>query len=218
MDESSLSNLILIPTAVERETIESRLQLDGSGWTIQTIGFGVIAAGIETARVLDRFSPSQVILAGIAGLFSQHRSGRFKLGDASWFDSVAVEGIGIGQGDAHIDAGDLGWNWTRQLSAGGDLKCQLPAGEQPARLLTVCAGSACGRDAERRSRRFPDAVGEDMEAFAVAYACRSAGVPLSVVRGFSNLVGQRERSQWRVTDALRSVTGELERMMDERPG
>jgi futalosine hydrolase len=51
-----------------------------------------------------------------------------------------------------------------------------------------------------------------MEAFAVAFACQRAGLPLTVVRGISNIAGERDKSQWRVKpalDAARSVALEL---------
>ncbi len=48
-------------------------------------------------------------------------------------------------------------------------------------------------------RVFPDAMAEDMEGFGVALACRFAEVPLSIVRGFSNWVGDRNHSNWKVT-------------------
>ena len=53
-----------------------------------------------------------------------------------------------------------------------------------------------------RRERFPDAVAEDMEGFAVAVACTLAGVPLRVVRGISNLVGDRDPKHWRIPAAL----------------
>lgn len=204
-----MSGLILIPTDAERQSIESAIEFDARRWSIETIGFGVIAAGIETARVIEAIRPSIVILAGIAGLFPQHQDEATRVGDAIWFDSVAVDGIGIGQGDALVDALDLGWNWCHSVSSGKRIKCHAPPKTKSAMLLTVCSGSADIADAERRSRIHPDAIGEDMEAFAVAYACRSADVPCSIVRGFSNLVGRRDKSDWRIDQALASVANRL---------
>jgi len=52
-----------------------------------------------------------------------------------------------------------------------------------------------------------------MEAYSVAVAARLHGVPLTVVRGISNLAGDRDHSRWRMTEALqaaRAVLRELE--------
>ncbi len=41
-----------------------------------------------------------------------------------------------------------------------------------------------------------------MEGFAVALACRFAGVPLAIVRGISNAVGDRRFERWQMPEAL----------------
>jgi futalosine hydrolase len=41
-----------------------------------------------------------------------------------------------------------------------------------------------------------------MEGFAVAAACRLGNVPVSIVRGFSNRGGDRNKSNWKIEEAL----------------
>jgi futalosine hydrolase len=69
-------------------------------------------------------------------------------------------------------------------------------------LLTVCGASAAPDEARARRARYPEAAAEDMEGFGVALACRLFDVPLTVVRGISNVAGERERGNWRVGAAL----------------
>src|SRR5439155_15243049 len=73
---------------------------------------------------------------------------------------------------------------------------------RPALLLTTCAASDSAAHAAIRRARFPDALAEDMEGFGVALACRLAGVPLSIVRGVSNVAGERDPARWRIPAAL----------------
>ncbi|QDV46498.1 Futalosine hydrolase [Stieleria neptunia] len=214
-----MNGLILVPTDNERRLIESSIRIESGQWSVRTIGFGVIAAGIETTRLLLSERPRQVILAGIAGLFAGPNTETLRLGDAIWFDSVAIDGIGVGQGDAFVDAADLGWRAEGEPATTETIR--LPTAPQnqaslaqPALLLTVCSGSACEDDAARRRRRVPDAIGEDMEAYAVAHACRSAGLPLRVVRGFSNHVGRRDKRDWQIAPALASVAEQLNQFLD----
>ena len=159
--------------------------------------------------------PSRVILAGIAGLFRQHQFNGVQIGDAIWFDTVGIDGIGIGQGDQFISAMDLGWDWYPAENKSASIRCENPVGSEPAMLLTVCSGSADRSDADLREERFPDAIGEDMESFSVALSCRKAGIPIGVVRGFSNLVGVRDKSKWCVDQALENVTSRLQQVVDE---
>ena len=44
-----------------------------------------------------------------------------------------------------------------------------------------------------------------MEGFGVALACALAGVPLCIVRGASNRVGERDPSTWRIDEAIDSA-------------
>ena len=53
-----------------------------------------------------------------------------------------------------------------------------------------------------RASLHPEAVAEEMEAFAVALAALRFGVRLTVVRGISNVAGDRDQSRWRLREAL----------------
>jgi futalosine hydrolase len=44
-----------------------------------------------------------------------------------------------------------------------------------------------------------------MEGFGVAIAGRLMGVPVAVVRGISNEVGDRRRDRWKIPEALESA-------------
>ena len=95
--------------------------------------------------------------------------------------------------------------WQPFRGAIGDRLALARAGHDPARpalLLTTCAASDSAAHAASRRARFPDALAEDMEGFAVALACRLAGVPLSIVRGMSNVAGERDPERWRIPAAL----------------
>ena len=44
-----------------------------------------------------------------------------------------------------------------------------------------------------------------MEGFAVALACRLRGVPFDIVRGISNVAGDRDKSHWQVAAAVETA-------------
>ncbi|MFO7617135.1 MAG: phosphorylase, partial [Bacteroidales bacterium] len=50
---------------------------------------------------------------------------------------------------------------------------------------------------------------ETMEGAAVLYVCSRMGVPVVQVRGISNSAGPRDRSGWRVREAVGAFTREL---------
>ncbi|HEU4962722.1 MAG TPA: futalosine hydrolase, partial [Bacilli bacterium] len=56
--------------------------------------------------------------------------------------------------------------------------------------------------AARLVERFPDAVAEGMEGAGVAAAAVLHGVRYAELRAISNPVGPRDRSAWRIPEAL----------------
>jgi futalosine hydrolase len=84
-------------------------------------------------------------------------------------------------------------------------------------LLSVAAASGSRNEAARRARAHPEALAEEMEAFAVALAARLAGIPLTVIRGISNVAGDRDVTGWRTAEALAAARRVLEQMLTTSP-
>ena len=148
-------------------------------------------------------------MLGIAGAFDIDST---PIGAACRFDQVLCDGIGVGLGVNFESAASLGW---KQFSADDAMPevadgISLVSTYDPkvpcaGTLLTVCAASATEQDRCNRQLRFPAAVAEDMEGFSVAVACSLAGVPLQIIRGISNLVGDRDKDHWQINTALQSA-------------
>lgn len=201
--------LIVAPTTMERSLLMEAFQDRGIRHPIECCGFGLIAAAARTAQLLNSRPIRKVLLVGIAGGLTP----ALPIGSAWHFTHVACHGIGTGSGAAFVPAGRLGWSQVEGLGGDTVVGDVLPLGgdacgpaPHPASsagmLLSCCASSACADDVHDRLRLFPEAVAEDMEGFGVAMACRLVGVPLTIVRGISNIAGDRDTSQWRIRDAL----------------
>jgi len=206
---SGSPTLLLFPTELERQRFADKGGLP-VGLAIQKIcGFGPVAAAARSAQLIARLKPARVVLCGIAGSFD---TDLHPVGSASIFSEVAIDGVGAGQGAEHILPPVLGFpQWPGSVDTRLDpVESSLPLstdprGESPPSgplLLTTCAASISMEDVRVRLERFPGAAGEDMEGFAVAMACVLARVPLSIIRGFSNEVGDRDSRNWRIPSAL----------------
>jgi futalosine hydrolase len=159
-----------------------------------------------------------VLLVGIAGRLDD----RLAVGSAYGFERVACYGIGAGSGSEFVPAAAIGWHhWPGDTDGtsphGGDqigdeiggLMSVTADGDdgggRAGLLLTVCAAAASDEDVRLRRQSFPAAVAEEMEGFAVAFACRLRGVPVGIIRGISNTAGDRDTSRWQVTAALEAA-------------
>ena len=195
--------LLLFPTRLEHERFRDQGGLPPGSALQYVSGFGPVAAAARSASLCAALRPARVLLVGIAGSYDIEAH---PVGSALEFDAVAVDGIGAGEGDAFLGPGSLGFpQWPGTANGQGAVHEQLEldcARSHGATLLTTCAAAATAREAERRRARFPRAAAEDMEGFAVAVACRLARVPLAIVRGISNRVGDRDPRQWRIPGAL----------------
>jgi len=205
-----MSDLVLVPTQREMEVVRPRMTdvLGEDQCSFQLCGFGPISAAARTGALLSRYKPERVVLVGIAGTYAD----RLDIGSAFRFDSVACDGVGVGTGTGFQGASELGWyqfNGDETEPRVGDtieLDASYVAGIPSSGLvLTCCAASASAKEADWRLSRFPDAVAEDMEGFAVALACSLARVPMQIVRGISNHVGDRNHRNWQINEALNSA-------------
>lgn len=205
-----MAGLILIPTELERAMLEPMISSDATeqGWTIETCGFGPIASAAISAALIQRCSPQHVLLIGIAGAFDEQA----EVGKAMIFDRVWCYGIGVGVGDQHCSNFALGFPQCQRDGVTISDMIELAVHEDASgriadsrNLLTTPFASADASEAAQKLRAFPWAAAEDMEGFAVATSCELAGVPLTIIRGISNRVGDRDHAHWQVEPALQDA-------------
>jgi futalosine hydrolase len=203
--------LILTPTTIEMQRVQPAIEaaIGKRSLAFQVCGFGQIVAAARAAALVTRYQPSRVLLVGIAGTFDSDRA---PVGSACRFDEVICHGVGVGTGQHYRGAEQIGW-----LQFGDDqtqphigdviplVSTFVPDIVCAGSLLSVTSASADAGDAEIRKHRYPKAVAEDMEGFGVAAACALAGKSLQVVRGISNIVGDRNKEHWKIDDALNAA-------------
>lgn len=204
------SILLLVPTALELARLDDHGGFPPELARVELCGFGPIAAAARTSALIAALRPKNVILIGIAGAYDIDANPN---GSALSFGSVAIDGIGAGEGDDFLGPRKLGFpQWPGSPETTGAVHEELGlAGDGP-QLLTTPSASGSARESARRTKRFPSAVAEDMEGFAVALACAMAKTNLHIIRGISNEVGLRNPAEWRIPAALgeaRRLTLEL---------
>ena len=198
------SILILVPSALERE------RLDLPDESIAMCGVGLVEAALGTARILAERRPEHVWLAGLGGSRDLERA---PLGALVVGSSVRNEAIGAGHGAGFLGLSDMGL-----ADEGDELELVVPELPLPGvevlvgALGTVGATSAGAEEAAGWHAVHPDVLVEEMEGYAVARAAWAAGVPLSIVRGVSNVAGDRNKARWDIDGAchrLQTILGAL---------
>jgi futalosine hydrolase len=195
--------LIIVPTRLEADLLRGgteRVQKRLRDLRIEVCGFGPLAAAVTTFELLHAQRFSAVVLCGIAGAYESASS---KIGEAVTFTEVGFEGIGV-EIDGRIRSGQaMGF----EPSSPDTLTNLVPFGDLSIapRLMTVCVASGSNAKATERQQQHHPASVEDMEGFAVAWCCQRQKTPVSIVRGISNIAGDRDKSRWRIAEAMSAV-------------
>ena len=198
---SGAPTLVLFPTELEQRRFHDLGGLP-CGFGLEAVcGFGPVAAAARTTQLCERLRPARLLLLGIAGTYDGER---LPVGTAIPFGRVTLDGVGVGQGPGHLGPTALGFPQLPgdEPAASDSLDLEAPPEHAESLLLTTAAASADAGESAMRQQRFPDALAEDMEGHAVALAGFVTGTPVSIVRGFSNVVGDRDAANWRIQNAL----------------
>lgn len=226
--------LILVPTPMERRILERAIatRLAALPFPIlwRCCGVGPAIAGTVASRLLTQLQPTRVILVGIAGSLDPH------LPIASVVTPAAVDLEGIGAWTQSLPStppfiatpGDLGWKlyephendpaWNLEPPLSLVVPRGLSASPLPSssstQALTVCAAAGSPQMARERRSRFPQCILEEMEGFPVAAAAQIAGIPMTMIRGISNVAGDRQHTNWKIADALQASAQSLAQMLE----
>lgn len=203
--EQSAASQVLVVTAVEAEREAVLAGLGGdSRFVVIAAGVGSAAAAAGTALALSRGSYTRVVSAGIAGGFA----GTAEIGSLVVASRIVAADLGSDSPDGFISVDELGFG-SSVIPAESDVSAALlgaltGAGLQ-ARLgpvLTVSTTTGTLAGAQALAARVPGAAAEGMEGFGVAEAARQFGLPALELRAISNAVGPRDRSAWKIGEAL----------------
>ncbi|MFI6686163.1 futalosine hydrolase [Streptomyces sp. NPDC050485] len=177
----------------------------GGGHEVDVLpaGVGPAAAAAGTALALARTPYDLVVSAGIGGGFPA----RAPLGSLVVASEIVAADLGAGSPDGFIPVTSLGFGRDTlhpPLSLSRAVARALGALEGP--VLTVTTATGTADRAAGLLARHPAAAAEAMEGFGVAEAAAQLGVPAIEIRAISNSVGPRDRSAWRIGDALAALT------------
>lgn len=210
--ERSKPDRILVVTAVEAE---KKAILDG--WIgrdsadhldVITAGVGPVAAAVGTMKRLHERSYDLVINCGIAGGFPHYA----EVGSVVLATEIIAADLGAETPEGFSRLEELGFGQSRIAIPSkryAPIEQRLRGLDIPIRIgpiLTVSTVTGTGQTAKRRAEQTKGVLAEAMEGFGVALAAQAYHLPMLEIRTISNAVGPRDRSQWKVKEALLALT------------
>lgn len=200
---------VLVMTAVEAEKDAVLRGLQGDRrFDVLLAGVGPIAAAVNTAKALATNEYDLVVSAGIGGGFP----GRAEVVTLVVANEIVGADLGVETPKGFSSLDELGFGSTRiQVDASlvNHVTKALMAAKLPVKIgtvLTVSTVTGTATSAEELASRVPGATSEAMEGYGVALAAQEFGIPILEFRAISNAVGPRDRSAWRIQEALEILT------------
>ncbi len=177
---------------------------------------GIANAAAATAACIERFSPEMIFNIGVCGVYSDDMNLLAKVvaGTSAVFADAGAE---TDDSFSALDAIDLPlaetetgikiFNIIRLNSS--TFSNDLLKGV----FLTVGASSGTRQRAQEIKSRFKfddkKLLCEDMESAAVGLIALKNSIPCTVLRGISNLCGERDHEKWKLTEASEAAQTEL---------
>ncbi len=171
-------------------------------------GPGIANAAAATALAVRRYRPERIFNIGVCGSYCTKRAG--PVAAVAGIRAVFADtGVDLGGGFLTLQAIDL-----PLARAGSDTEVfnsvelsddPFAAGVTRGVFYTVSAVSGTPETSASLRERFKSTESsvlcEDMESAAVGLVALKAAVPCSVVRGVSNLCGNRDYTTWQLSEA-----------------
>lgn len=187
---------LLVVTAVDAEC--AAIRAASPEVAVIVGGVGPAAAAAAASAALAAGTHDLVLSAGIGGGF-----GPVGIGEIAVASRIVFADLGVQTADGYVPASVAGFG-VDSYDVDPKLAVELVdrTGGHLGSVLTVATVTGTADTAARLVERFPDAVAEGMEGAGVAAAAALHGVRCAELRAISNPVGPRDRSAWRIPEAL----------------
>ncbi|MEV6161340.1 futalosine hydrolase [Streptomyces sp. NPDC052052] len=167
-------------------------------------GAGPAAAAAATAFGLAHGPYDLVVSAGIGGGFTPVAP----VGSLVVASGIVAADLGAETPEGFVPVTGLGFGRDRFTPPPARVRDVAAAtGALTGEILTVSTVTGSAERAAALLAAHPHAAAEAMEGFGVAEAAARTGTPVLELRAISNAVGPRDRSAWRIGEALAALTG-----------
>lgn len=197
---------ILVIAATDSELVGIRQAcLVGAERPVRTLvtGVGLLAAAYAIMQEIACSRPDLILQTGIAGCFNK----KYSLGTAVAVEREIFADMGVHEDNTYHDLFDLGL--ADENMAPFETKAVINHHKDllsAAGLPTVSAVSVNEISSSlKRIALFSDGYKADiesMEGAALHYVCSLQKIPFIQIRGISNMVGERNKSRWKIQESL----------------
>ncbi len=186
-----------------------------TGMDVLISGVGLPSAMYHLQKRMQQLDYDLIIQAGIAGSFNR----KLELGQTLWVKKDAFGDLGTEEKEKFLPVFDSGLadknefpftnGWLLNESE-VTKKIQINA----AKAVTVNKVTDSKLQEQQIIRHFDPDI-ESMEGAALHYVCLQEKIPFLQLRAVSNYVGERDKTKWKMKDAITNLNTELLKLINE---
>ena len=209
IDELYRMNVLVI-AATERElTGIKEISFARPSLMVQTAvtGVGLLPSTYAMMQLIANMKPDLIIQVGIAGSFNPS----LVLGTAVTVRKEILADMGVYENDGYHDVFELGLAEKNmapfeQGAIVNHNDILMEAVSLPAvSAVSVNEISTSTEKINLFTEKYKAAI-ESMEGASLHYVCTMQQIPFIQIRGISNLVGERDKTKWKIPEALLAAT------------
>ncbi len=202
--------LLCAATALELEPIRKALKVLPDRLEIDYLetGVGMVATAFTLGKCFAQQQFDLAINVGIAGAFDR----TLQLGETVEVESDQFSELGAEEGSRLLNLKQMGLDYPEFYSQNGELKARHQFTHDLKKVKGITVNTVHGRSTsiEKIIQELNPQV-ESMEGAAFFHACLSQGLNCIQLRGLSNYVEKRDRSQWNIPLALDNLALNLKK-------
>ncbi|MBY0480208.1 MAG: futalosine hydrolase [Chitinophagaceae bacterium] len=179
-------------------------------------GIGMLAAGFSLTKLALEDKPDLIIQAGIAGTFQSDRA----LGTVVAIQEETIGDLGVEEDGRWKDLFDLKLEKSsyhpfekRKLPNQWISKFNLLQLEEVSGI-TVNEISTSPERIQKLVKKYSPVI-ESMEGAALHYVAREFNIPFLQIRAISNFVGERNKDNWMMKEAIENLNNTLIKYIDQ---
>lgn len=169
-------------------------------------GIGPAAAAFGVTRLINECFTDIVVLTGIGGTYEPDT---FKIGNAVFAKKEVFGDLGRCSQDGIepivIDGNEIKKDYDLLKTLPSFVKEAMQNTGQMCNMATVSCASSSMQRACLISRLYGSQI-ENMEGASAAMVCQHYGIPFVEIRGISNTVGDVDKKNWRIVDAMKNAS------------
>ncbi len=189
---------------------DSDFSVGGHSMGVIITGVGLLHTSYALAASLQEIRPDLLLQAGIGGSFSPSLSP----GQVVMVDQEIVGDLGVEEDGVFKDVTDMGFLGGNDFPYSNKWLVNDRIAQWEHTGLPVVKGLSVNEITTRPERiallqqKYGASV-ESMEGAALHYVALQAGIPFLQLRAISNFVGERDKTKWRIKEAITALNDEL---------